>query len=298
LLKEILSKTEILILDAAMGTELQSKGADLSLPLWSARTIVDNPDSVRMIHIENIDAGADIITTNTFRTQTRTMEKAGYKYEKMNYKDTAKQLTKLAVELALEAKMITHDMVLIAGCVAPLEDCYKPELSPDLGKLADDHAEHINNLIQSNIDFLLAETFSSLAEIKVVLEQMHNSGKDYCISIFCKDENMLQTGETLKDALDIINSYQPSAVLLNCMHPSLVDKLIDKLKTNVNFPIGAYANIGNPDNNEKDVIEKAITVDQYLNHARGWKKSGAKIIGGCCGTTTEYIKKLYQLKRK
>lgn len=298
MLKEIISKSEILILDAAMGTELQSKGADISLPLWSARALVDNPDSVRMIHIENIDAGVDIITTNTFRTQARTMEKADYKYEKLNYKQTAKELTKRAVELAYEAKMITHDMVLIAGCVAPLEDCYKPELAPDKNKLAEEHAEHINNLIQSDVDFLLAETFSSLEEIKVVLEQMHRSGKEYCISLFCKDENNLQTGETINDALEIIKSFQPSAVLLNCMHPALIDKLVDKLKAALNFHIGVYANIGYPNNNnENKVVEKSVSTEQYLNHARNWKKSGVKIIGGCCGTTSEYIKKLSHLKK-
>ena len=79
-LKELLATGRTIILDSAMGTELQQRGANVKLPLWSAAALFEKPDTVRHIHIDNIDTGADIITTNTFRTQRRTYEKANYKY--------------------------------------------------------------------------------------------------------------------------------------------------------------------------------------------------------------------------
>ena len=83
----LLNTKSLILLDSAMGTELQAKEADISSPLWSARALADNPDTVRQIHIDNIDAGADIITTNTFRTQRRTFEKADYHFNGLDVAD-------------------------------------------------------------------------------------------------------------------------------------------------------------------------------------------------------------------
>ncbi len=71
LISDLLKKQAVIILDSAMGTELESRGVDISLPLWSARALFEKPDTIRQIHIDNIDAGADIITTNTFRTRKK-----------------------------------------------------------------------------------------------------------------------------------------------------------------------------------------------------------------------------------
>jgi S-methylmethionine-dependent homocysteine/selenocysteine methylase len=138
ILSGLLNSQNLVILDSAMGTELQFRRADLSLPLWSARAIVENPQLVRSIYDENIQAGADIITTNTFRTQRVTFEKAGYNLEEKNFRETAFEFTRLAVNIAKEAVKSSKRKVLIAGGIAPLEDCYKPELVPDTDLLCTD----------------------------------------------------------------------------------------------------------------------------------------------------------------
>jgi len=74
---QLLQAGRVLILDGAMGTELQRRGADTALPLWSARALVDNPNLVLEIHRAYIEAGADIVTTNTFRTTRRMFRRAG-----------------------------------------------------------------------------------------------------------------------------------------------------------------------------------------------------------------------------
>ena len=85
-----------LLLDGAMGTELQRRGADTRLPLWSARALVDAPDVVREIHREEIEAGAEVLTADTFRTHRRTLSKGGLA-------ERSAELSARAVRLASEA---------------------------------------------------------------------------------------------------------------------------------------------------------------------------------------------------
>ena len=153
-LTELLDTGRIIILDAAMGTDLMARGCDLSAPLWSAKPLIEKPDVVRHVHIDNIDTGADIITTNTFRTQARTFAKADYHYHGLSFEDTARELTANAVDLAKDAVMIASeaDEVLVAGCIAPIEDSYRPDLTPDTDILCTEHYNHIKNLVDAGAD--------------------------------------------------------------------------------------------------------------------------------------------------
>lgn len=297
-LSQILKNSKLLILDSAMGTELQCRDADTSLPLWSARALFERPDTVRQIHIDNIDAGADIITTNTFRTQKRSFEKAGYQHEGLSYSETAKFFTKLAVDIAKEAVMITRDDVLIAGSVAPLEDCYKPDLVPDTDTLCTEHNEHILNLIDAGVDFLLAETMSTVREISAVVNQIHQTGKEYCISLLCRNDKELFSGESIGDAVKIAEKFSPDAILINCIHPVKAEAVLNSLKKLTDLPLGVYANIGEINNNEGNKFIKTITIDRYYEFASTWKNMGVKIIGGCCGTNPDYIKAISNLKKR
>ena len=297
-LSQILKNSNVIILDSAMGTELQSRDIDISLPLWSARALIVKPDTVRQIHIDNIDAGADIITTNTFRTQRRTFEKAGYKHEGLNFDGTARELTKIAVDLAKEAVLITNDNVLIAGSVAPLEDCYRPDLVPDTDTLCTEHNEHILNLLDAGVDFILAETMNSIREISAVVNQIHQTGREYCISLLCKNDKELLSGELISDAVKIIEKFTPIAVMINCIHPVRIEPVIKMLKSLTNITLGVYANIGEIDQSGGSTFRKSVTPDKYYEFALLWKDLGVKIIGGCCGTGPDYIKKISHLKKK
>jgi|TARA_B100000315_G_scaffold188911_1_gene178712 homocysteine S-methyltransferase len=114
-----------LLLDGAMGTELLHRGVNVSLPLWSASAVEEAPEIVEQIHRDYMKAGADIITTNTFRTTTRTFLKIGASPDEARAR--AKTSTNEAVRLAKKA---ASGNVMVAGSIAPLEDCYAPELFP------------------------------------------------------------------------------------------------------------------------------------------------------------------------
>ncbi len=114
--------SKILLLDGATGTELDRRGVDISLPLWSARAIIDAPQAVQDIHSEYLAAGADAITANTFRTHRRSLAKAGLG-------DQAAELTRHAVQIATRARDQHNPAAMVLGSVAPLEDCYRPDMS-------------------------------------------------------------------------------------------------------------------------------------------------------------------------
>src|SRR4051812_14140531 len=105
----------ITLLDGPMGTLLAERGVATPAPLWSAAALLESPDAVRRIHHEYASAGACVHAANPFRTKQR---QVGPEWER---------LTRLAVTLAREAVPATH---LVAGSLAPLEDCYRPDLSP------------------------------------------------------------------------------------------------------------------------------------------------------------------------
>ena len=292
----LLNNQSIIILDSAMGTELEKRGADLSMPLWSANAIISNPEIITAIHTENINAGADIITTNTFRTQRRRFENAGYKLNGNDFSRTAKEITNKAVELAQESVKKSGRNVLVAGGIAPIEDCYEPELVPETDILSTEQNEHINNLVSAGADILLAETMNTNKEISVVLNQIHQTGYEYCISFVCKNETELFSGETIRDTLRIIDKFNPAVIMVNCMHPELATKVLVRMKDITDFPLGVYCNIGNPELFGEGKFEICVSPDEYYNFAREWKKMGVRVIGGCCGTSPEYIKKLADLK--
>src|SRR5262249_7715686 len=132
--RERLRRGPPLLLDAAMGTELARRGVACDLPLWSARALWAAPETVFAIHRDEVAAGAEILTTNTFRTHRRTLAKEGKGSE-------AARWTRRAVSLAREAAQSSGRDVYVVGSISPLEDCYRPDLVPGDSELAAEHTE-------------------------------------------------------------------------------------------------------------------------------------------------------------
>ncbi len=158
-----LQSGRVLILDGATGTELDRRGVDTSLPLWSARALIVAPEIVRQVHHDYLAAGADIITTNTFRTHRRTLTRAGVGAR-------TRELTQLAVTLAREAIAHSGRTAYIAGSMSPLEDCYSPALVPSADELRAEHLEMARDLAEAGCDLLLVETMNSIREAVIAAE--------------------------------------------------------------------------------------------------------------------------------
>ncbi len=279
------------ILDGAMGTELERRGIDTGLPLWSAGALMTAPEAVRRIHDDYIDAGAEIITSNTFRTTRRTFARAGLP-------DRSAELTALAVALARDAIAAQPGrQVLVAGSMAPLEDCYRPDLVPADDALREEHAEHAARLAASGVDFLLLETMGTLREASIAAEAARRTGLEFVVSFLCNGEGALYGGEPLGEAVRIIMKHAPAALALNCIPPGVVERRLDELLSALrgvggkgNVPLGAYANVGTPGGEHGGVFTRDAGPAAYAHGALSWIRAGASFVGGCCGTTPEYIR--------
>jgi S-methylmethionine-dependent homocysteine/selenocysteine methylase len=281
-----------LVLDGATGTELERRHVSTSLPLWSAHALVHAPEVVAAIHADYAAAGADILTANTFRTQRRTLARGGWG-------DRAGELTSLAVDLARQAanRVAGERKVHVVGSAPTLEDCYRPDLVPDETALRREHGEHARHLAEAGVDAILVETMNSIREAVAALGAARATGLPALVSFVCWEGAHLLSGEPLRDGLAAALSEMPVAVLVNCLPPSNVAACLPVLRDS-NLPFGVYANLGVPVDEGGSKRSEECEPAVFAELAARWRAAGARILGGCCGTTPAHIHALAQRLRK
>jgi len=180
---ERLAEGAPLLLDGATGTELEKRGVDTSSPIWSAIALKKFPQLVEDIHFEYVQAGAEIITANTFRTHQRSLAKVALGHEAMS-------LSKKAIELVRRAIDRSDKNIFIAGSIAPLEDCYSPELVPSDEELFLEHSLRAENVAISNADLLLSETMNTIREAVAAASAASQTGLPFGVSFVCGDDGL------------------------------------------------------------------------------------------------------------
>ena len=278
-----------LLLDFAMGTELQRRGADTRLPLWSARALVDDPDLVRAVHRDAVAAGADVLTANTFRTHRRTLEKGGLGAR-------SGELTALAVRLAREAARESNRQIFVAGSLSPLEDCYRPDLVPEDSALAAEHREQAQSLASAGVDLLLLETHNSLRELVAAARAAKETGLPFVVSMVTDGTGRLLSGESIGSAVHAVAPFGPDLLSINCVPARrLGSDLADLADVAPGMPLSAYGNLGLPADDVGWRFTEELSPGAYADHARDWLALGARMLGGCCGTTAAHTRALRSL---
>ncbi|MGI9592026.1 MAG: homocysteine S-methyltransferase family protein [Myxococcota bacterium] len=273
-----------LLLDGATGTELERRGITTTLPLWSARALLDHPEAVTGIHAAYVEAGVDLLTANTFPTQRRSLARAGLG-------EQAAALTRKAVELARQAA--GDRPVAVLGSAPPLEDCYRPDLVPGDAELEREHAEHARNLARAAVDAVLVETINTLREARAALAAVAQAGLPALASFVCWDGARLLSGEPLTAALDVAAAAGALAVGVNCLPPSNVGACLPPLVAS-GLPACVYANLGAPLDDGNFQRSEECDPESFAEHALAWVEAGVRVIGGCCGTTPEHLSALAQ----
>ena len=273
-----------LVLDGATGTELDRRGLATRLPLWSALGLIERPTLVQEIHTDYLRAGADVVTTNTFRTTRRTLERAG------RAGDEAAALNGLAVDLARAARDgVGRPGVLVAGSIAPLEDCYSPWLAPPFDVALAEHREQAGWLAAVGIDFLMVETMPLIAEAEAALIAARETGLAATIGFVLGEDGRLLSGEPLVEAVAAVEPHEPVAILVNCAAPAVIAAGIAALARLTALPIGGYANLGAVDDQTGWAADAAVDGGAYAGAVGGWLDLGARLVGGCCGTRPMHI---------
>ncbi len=270
-----------LVLDGATGTELERRGAGAPAPLWSAAALISAPQVVATIHREYVEAGADIVTANTFRTNPRALRKAGLSGE-------GESLNRRAVQLVREAAGARN--VLVAASVGPVEDCYCPELVPAEDVLRREHEQMAAWLAAAQADLVWIETMSTIREARAAAEAASYQQMPFAVSFVAGESGDLLSGEQLEDAVAALEPLEPLALGLNCIPPCGLTAILPRLCRATARPLAAYAHIGNLTPIRGWSYAQAVTPNEYAHYARQWLDQGATILGGCCGTTPGHIR--------
>jgi len=276
-LREAVSSGRPLVLDGALGTELDNRGADTSAPIWSGRAPLEHPALLDAIHQEYARAGAGILTTCTFRTTRRAFTSAGS--PDGLWRDAAE------AAVAIAKRSAEPNGAFVVGSVAPLEDCFRPELAPDPATAEREHAQLVEELARCGVDAIVLETFPSAGEALAAARAAARSAIPFGVSFVTRADGALLSGESLGDAAAAIADLGASFVGVNCVPPGHVDAALGLLLSRGRLPIAVYANLGRAQAGQDWSGSAYLEPESYAALALRWIDRGVSIIGSCCGST-------------
>lgn len=285
----------VILLDGALATELQRHGVPVAPPWLTSETLrtARGRDLLRGIHAEYIEAGAQVITANTFRTNLRAMRRAG-----LDDAGAARM-----VEHAVAAARRARDdagapWVRVAASLAPVEDCYRPALAPPPAELHAEHRWMAGVLAGAGVDLVLIETMNSQSEATIALAQVRAAGIPAWVSFVCADGARLLSGEDLGVAARRVESAGAEAVLVNCTRVDRVAACLRRLREVCHGPIGVYPNVEDrgalPDwTHVEHRVPTAHDADSLAALVERWlTEYGVDMVGGCCGSSPAHIARL------
>jgi len=268
-----------LVLDGAIGSFLQQRNVEIHKTFWSSYANIVAPEKVIEIHREYINAGSDIITTNTFRTNPIAYNQASLEISNLDF-------VKKSVGLAKEA-VGEKENVIIAGSNPPAEDSYQNYRNISNNEIEVNHKNHIDMLWNSGVDFILNETQSHFDEIKIICEHCNTSQIPFILSLFVTEEEKILSGESLNKVLKYIADFNPIAVGINCVTPVVFNKIIHGLE--IEMPWGFYLNCGSGKFTDTEIFE-GVTPANYINIVKQKFNRDLFFIGSCCGSSPEHTK--------
>lgn len=286
--------TPVTILDGGMSRELIRLGAPFQQPEWSALALIEAPAYVGDAHRAFIEAGATVITTNSYAV-------VPFHIGETRFQQEGQHLAARAGHLAREQADAAPHPVQVAGSLPPLFGSYEPEKFDPVAAPA-----LLRPLVEGlapYVDIWLAETLSSTAEARAVRQMLSDDARPLWISFTLNDTPetavtppTLRSGETIAEAVACINELHAHALLFNCSQAEIMESAIQAAHALApDLAIGVYANAFVPApktgaaNAGLSGIRNDLDPATYAEVATAWATSGATIIGGCCGIGSSHI---------
>lgn len=304
--EQILLKQKAIIIDGALGTQIQKNGHNVTDLLWSAKFLDENPQVIKDVHTQYLEAGADILITSSYQASIEGFLKKGFSEEK------AIELLKLSINIAKETRdeffknsnQVNRIKPLVAASIGPygayLADGseYSGNYNISNDELKKFHKRRLEILIQTKPDIYACETIPSLNEAKILCELLEEFNlTNSWITFSAKDENYTNAGDEIVEAVKFLEkSSVLGAIGINCTAPQYLPKLIENIKLHSSKAIVVYPNGGSKYNPLTKKWEKGeITPIEFAKLSHLWFTKGANIIGGCCETGPEEIKEIRKL---
>ncbi len=311
---------KIRFLDGGMGRELQRIGAPFRQPEWSAFSLMKAPELVRQVHENFLEAGAEILTTNSYAVVPFHLGRERFEREGRELATLSGQLAAAARDRFLKEKKERdgerlEDKISIAGGLPPLFGSYATERFEE--ENAARYADTLIEALEPFCDLWLVETLSTWQETECYLQRLQKraSQKPIYLSFAVSpkeeaqgEEILLCGNERLSAVLQRVAQWREESqeserlagILLNCSPPQRISQGIKILADSPlrDLPYGGYANAFNPKPENKKAnsgvttMNEELTPQRYANFAQEWVSDGSSLLGGCCGIGPEHIRKL------
>lgn len=306
-LSTFLETQRSVILDGGLASELEARGFALKDELWSARVLIERPDSIRQVHLDYLLAGADCVTSASYQATIEGFVRHGLDESR------ATDLLLLSVGLALEAREIFWSpsenqsgrlRPLVAASVGPYGAYlangseFRGDYELDEDALVEFHRPRLRLLASSGADLLACETIPSRHEARALrrlLEETRDTRAWFSFS--CRDEQHLSDGSRLADVSAELDSCpQILAIGVNCTAPRHMAGLVCATRSATSKPIVVYPNAGEGwDATTKSWAPVDNDSPTLVGSCREWADLGARLIGGCCRTTPDDIRQVRQI---
>ncbi len=294
---------ETILMDGGMGSEFERRGM-ASPTTWSGGPMLTHPDLVREIHEEYIAAGAEIIITNTFGAGRDMLERGDLGH-------MVAEANRLGIEAAVQARRNAgkEDSVVIAASVATMMPKEHAETPVPYETALETYREQFVEMAKGGPDVAVGEMLirisDTLASIDAAAElglpawvglSIMQDGDELYLGIPGRNRDGGHASETLQDALDAIKDRDVAAVFVMHTPVDLTGPGLEIVKRSWPGVFGAYAHF--PRHQGPNPRANVLDPQQYMEYAKGWREQGARIVGGCCGTTPEHIRTLSEWLRR
>jgi methionine synthase I (cobalamin-dependent)/5,10-methylenetetrahydrofolate reductase len=277
--RELLTSDGIYVFDGAVGTRLYDKGVYINRSYDELNLTA--PDLVREVHQEYVDAGADIIETNSFGATRHLLQPYGLE----------SKLREINIAAARLARAAAGDKVYVAGAMGPLGLRIEPYGPTSFDEAKDMYKEQVEALLEGGVDLFILETFSVVTLIEQAIRAVRElSDLPIVAQMTIQMDGKTVFGNTPEAFTKKLDELGADVIGLNCgMGPNHILTALEKMRAVTTKPLSAQPNAGLP----RDVQGRQFYMGspEYMaEFSRRFVQVGAKFVGGCCGTTPTHIK--------
>ena len=272
-----------LILDGATGSNLMKAG--MPKGVCTEQWILEHPAALTKLQQEYVDAGSQIIYAPTFAANRISLKEHGLEDEMISM---ISRLVSLSKSCAKERCYVAGDLTTTGKTDIPYEELYNV------------YQEQISCLADAGADLLVAETMMTLDETMAAVEAAHAvCGLPILCSLTIESDGSLFFGGNIFETAVTLQEIGADAVGINCSSgPDQFESIISSLKDSLTVPVIAKPNAGMPTIDEKGEAHYSMDAPEFARHMKRLVELGADIVGGCCGTTPEFIRELVKILKK
>ncbi|MCX7730973.1 MAG: bifunctional homocysteine S-methyltransferase/methylenetetrahydrofolate reductase [Candidatus Caldatribacterium sp.] len=282
--REFLKAVKVCLCDGAMGTELLRRGYPKDTPLELANLTA--PELVAEIHEAYLSSGAKLLETNTFGANR-------VKLSHFGFEEQVSEIIRRGVQIA---RSVAKGKAYLLGSVGPLGKPVGVGLGIEDAKAKEAYREQIGALLDAGVDAVLLETMASVREVEIALEALRSLSGDvsYIVQFSFLPGGVTHYGESLAKVLAFLKSLDACGVGINCgSGPHEALSVLREFSRYLPGPFSVQPNAGYPQIIQGRMVFGA-SPEYFASFAGTFVRLGAKILGGCCGTTPEHIRALAQ----